>query len=497
MSKIYADIVLVGGGIMSATLGTLLSRLDPSLQICLIEQLEEAALESSEALNNAGTGHAAYCELNYTPQAQNGQIEIKRALEINTAFEMSLEFWSHLIEEEKEISPSSFINQVPHMSAVWGEKNIEYLRRRYDALKKSQLFSSMKWSDDPQVLEGWIPLMMKGRSEKNQLAATRIEHGTDIDFGALTKLLINSLKKNPNFKFFTQYKVENIKRTGPHHKHWQLSLTQTLSGEIREVETPFTFLGAGGMALSLLQKSGIPEASGYGGFPVSGQWLICQNESLIKKHHAKVYGLAALGAPPMSVPHLDTRIINQKRSLLFGPYAGFTTRFLKNGSLSDLMKSIKVKNLKSLLGVGFHNLDLTKYLINEALQNHDQRLKTLRTFIQETESHDWKLAHAGIRVQIIKPDSQKWGKLEFGTEIVSSGDGTLAALLGASPGASISVKAMLEVIERCFPKQFHSSSWQNTVRSMIPSYGQSLDEDAELFSRLHEKTLRTLKLEIC
>ncbi len=497
MASIHADITLVGGGIMSATLAMLLYRLDPSLHICMVEKLPEIAQESSKALNNAGTGHAGYCELNYTPQDKYGHIEINRALDINAAFEISLQFWSHLVEADpKEINSASFINRVPHLSAVWNPQDIAYLKSRYNQLKTHPLFADMKWSEDTQSFQDWIPLMMAARPDSSHLAATRVEHGADVNFGALTRTLVSYLQKHANFQLLTHARVHDLKRIGENGKQWAVRVLKQDSHEKLTIKTPFVFLGAGGIALHLLQNSGIPEAAGYGGFPVSGQWLICQNEELIQRHHAKVYSLAPVGAPPMSVPHLDTRIINGKKSLLFGPYAGFTTKFLKHGSSLDLIKSVKPDNIKSLLGAGKNNLDLTKYLVKEALQTHEQRMASLLTFMPDAHPDDWKLEHAGKRVQIIKRCNEKWGKLEFGTEIVASQDGSLAALLGASPGASVSVKAMLDVLERCFPDKVQTPAWQDRLKSMIPSYGSSLITDTNLAERVRRYTLATLKLSV-
>lgn len=494
MASIHADVTLVGGGIMSATLAMLIHRLDPTLHICMIEQLPEIALESSGALNNAGTGHAGYCELNYTPHDKNGNVLIQRALEINAAFEVSLQFWSHLVNADNEIAPSSFINQVPHLSAVWGQKDIDFLKTRYSLLKSHHLFAEMQWAEDSQTLLDWMPLMMNGRQAEPKLAATRVEHGADVNFGALTRILVGYLQKNAKFELLTNTKVVDLHRGHGIKKPWKIKVKKQHNAEKQTIESPFVFLGAGGIALHLLQQSGIPEASGYGGFPVSGQWLICQNPELIQQHHAKVYSLAAVGAPPMSVPHLDTRIINGKQSLLFGPYAGFTTKFLKHGSHLDLVKSVKPNNLKSLIGAGANNFDLTKYLVKEVFQNQSQRMESLQAFIPNVRAEDWTLAHAGKRVQIIKRCHHKWGKLEFGTEIVAAEDGSLAALLGASPGASVSVKTMLEVLEHCFPHKMQSAEWQDKIKTMIPSYGHSLINDAGLLAKVRKHTLTTLKL---
>lgn len=496
MNNSKTDVLLVGGGIMSATLGVLLNQLDPNLNITMVEQLGDVALESSDALNNAGTGHAGYCELNYTLQAADGSIAIQRALEINAAFEVSLQFWSHLVETGALPSPNQFINRTPHLSLVWGEKNIAFLIQRFELLKAHHLFEHMQFSDDFAQLKQWMPLMMAERNASEHLAATYVANGTDVDFGALTRHLVAYLKTQANFSLHTHTRVKNLDKVKNRAKDntWHAKLLDLKSKHSKTIQAKFVFLGAGGGALPLLQKADIDESKGYGGFPVSGQWLICNNPEIIQQHSAKVYGKAALGAPPMSVPHLDTRIINGKPALLFGPFAGFTTKFLKAGSKLDLAKSLKPNNLKAMLGVGRHNVDLTKYLIKEARQTHEQRMSALRDFLPQANSADWQLANAGQRVQIIKNCEKKWGKLEFGTEIVAAKDGTLAALLGASPGASVSVKAMLDVLERCFSSQLNSAEWQEKIKQLVPSYGESLVESADLLKSVRQRTLKTLNL---
>lgn len=481
---------------MSATLGTLLQQLDPTLSITMVEQLADVALESSDALNNAGTGHAGYCELNYTPQADDGNIQIQRALEINAAFEVSLQFWSHLVEISALPSPQQFINKTPHLSFVWGEKNTAFLKQRFTLLKQHPLFAEMQYSEDFEQLKAWMPLMMTERKANEKLAATYIPHGSDVDFGAMTRHLVAHLKKQPNFTLHTNIQVKNLSKIKDRAKDntWHVKLHDFNTKHTHTVKAKFVFLGAGGGALPLLQKANIDESKGYGGFPVSGQWLICHNPEVIAQHYAKVYGKAALGAPPMSVPHLDTRVINGKRALLFGPFAGFTTKFLKAGSKFDLAKSVKANNLKAMLGVGRHNLALTKYLMKEATQTHEQRMIALRDFLPNAVNSDWMLENAGQRVQIIKQCNEKWGKLEFGTEIVAAKDGTLAALLGASPGASVSVKAMIDLIERCFVEQMKNEQWAQKLKTLIPSYQQSLIVDAALLKQVRARTLATLKL---
>ncbi len=491
------DVLLVGGGIMSATLGILLHQLDPALNITMVEMLSDVAMESSDALNNAGTGHAGYCELNYTPKLADGSINTKRALEINAAFEVSLQYWSYLVESGALPPPDTFIKKTPHLSLVWGAQDIAFLKQRYALLKSHHLFESMQYSENFAQLQAWMPLIMSNRSKTDTLAATYVDHGSDVNFGALTRHLVAYLKTQANFTLLndTQVKKLNKNKEYPKDNRWQVNVFNKASRQTKIIHAKFVFLGAGGGALPLLQKSGIPESSGYGGFPVSGQWLICNNQEVIKQHTTKVYGKAAVNAPPMSVPHLDNRTINGKTTLLFGPFAGFTTKFLKQGSILDLAKSIKKSNFKALLGVGRHNMNLTKYLVGEVFQTHEQRMNTLRNFLPQADSKDWSLESAGQRVQIIKNCDARWGKLEFGTEIVATEDGTLAALLGASPGASTSVQAMLNVIERCFPSKVNTQKWQQKLKELVPSYGESLIENAELLQSIRQHTKQTLKLD--
>lgn len=486
------DVLLVGSGVMSATLATLLAELAPSFKMMMVERLPDVAAESTDAWNNAGTGHAGYCELNYTPVNNQGKVEISRALTINASFEVSLQFWSYLVEQQVLPAPSSFINPTPHLSFVWGESDVAFLRDRFNALKQHHLFADMEFSDDPATLSSWMPLIMQDRKASQKVAATRVNYGTDIDFGALTRHIINNLENNSNFQLNTNTEVKSLKRQK--NGRWLVCLRDMDSKKTCRIDAGFVFLGAGGGALKLLQRSKISESKGYGGFPVSGQWLVCNKPEVIAKHNSKVYGKAALGAPPMSVPHLDTRIIDGKPALLFGPYAGFTTKFLKQGSYWDLFKSLKLNNIKSMLGVAFHNFDLTKYLIKEALQTHFSRIATLRHFYPDAHYADWHLENAGKRVQIIKKCEDKGGKLEFGTEIVASEDGTIAALLGASPGASVSVQAMINVIEKCFSSQMQDAAWQTKMKTLVPSYGESLVENATLLKSVRERTLKTLRL---
>lgn len=494
MSVSSVDVLLVGGGVMSATLGVLLRQLDPSLQIMMVEKNEKVALESSDGWNNAGTGHAAYCELNYTPEMKDGTINTDKAISINSAFEVSLQFWSYLVNKGFFPEPSHFINRTPHQSFVWGEKNVEFLRKRYAALSEYSLFQGMEYSEDRAELESWMPLIFEGRDPEEKVAGTRVLHGSDVDFGSITRDLTYNLMKEPNFELLVSHEVKEFRRHGDHR--WSVEIKDIVQNKSKFVNAKFVFLGGGGGSLPLLQATGIDEGFGYGGFPVSGQWLVCKKADIVEKHHAKVYGKAPIGAPPMSVPHLDTRVIDGEKALLFGPFAGFTTKFLKQGSLLDLIKSVRLNNLAPMMRVGLRHTDLTKYLIGEVLQSHDQRVDALRRFFPAAKNEDWQLAIAGQRVQIIKKDAALGGKLEFGTEVITSADGSLAALLGASPGASTSVATMIGILEKCFKHQMGTEEWQAKLKEMIPSYGSSLVDNPELLKEVRDYTLSTLKLNV-
>jgi len=487
-----ADVVLVGAGIMSATLAALLHELQPDMSIRVVERLGGVAEESSLATNNAGTGHAANCELNYTPEKADGSIDTSKAFKINESFEISMQFWSHLVEKGLLPRPQEWLAAVPHLSFVWGEDSVRFLRNRHAALQAHPMFADMGYSEDPSQLRTWMPLVMEGRDAGQPVAATRVARGTDVDFGRLAHQLFDGLGEGADFGIYANQHVEDLFREGD--GRWRVEVKDRLTGERRDILAKFIFLGAGGGALPLLLKSGIPESTGYGGFPVSGQWLICTNPDVIARHDAKVYGKASVGAPPMSVPHLDTRMVDGKPALLFGPYAGFTTKFLKQGSFADLPLSLRPHNLYPMMAAGWQNLDLTRYLIGQVMQSPEDRLETLRTFVPSARMEDWKLDIAGQRVQIIKKDPKLGGKLEFGTEVVSSADGSLAALLGASPGASTAVATMLEMLLKCFPEQARSEAWQSAIRRMVPSFGSSLIEDAELLARIRARNTDVLGL---
>jgi malate dehydrogenase (quinone) len=486
------DVILIGAGIMSATLGMLLKQLDSNMSIAIFERLDAVAAESSDAWNNAGTGHSAFCELNYTPQKEDGSIDISKAIKIASSFEESKQFWSYLVQQNYISTAQSYINHIPHLSFVWGDENVAFLKKRFEALTRNPLFNGMQYTEDQEELKAWMPVVMEGRQITEKLAATKMGLGTDVNFGALTKAMINWLQQQPNVALYLANEIKDIERIGD--GKWEITANDLALDSHHKFQTDFVFIGAGGGTQYLLEKSDIPEASGYGGFPISGQWLKCNNENVIARHNAKVYGKAAVGAPPMSVPHLDTRVIDGKKALLFGPYAGFSTRFLKHGSLMDLARSIKLDNILPMISVGLKNIPLTKYLIEQVIQSDEERLAALKEYLPTAQRKDWELAIAGQRVQVIKKDEEEGGILEFGTEVVCAADGSLAGLLGASPGASTAVSIMLDLLKRCFREKTESAEWQSKLKEMIPTYGKSISQDAELCKSTRKHTSKILGL---
>lgn len=484
------DVILIGAGIMSATLGTLLKELVPEWNITVFEKLSKAGEESSNEWNNAGTGHAALCELNYTVEKPDGTVDISKAIKVNEQFQLSRQFWSYLINNKLLQNPEDFIKPLPHMSLVQGEENINFLKKRFEAMIKNPLFQGMEFSDNPEKLMEWIPLIMKDRPANEPIAATKIDSGTDVNFGALTRMLFEHLQ-NHDVKINYNHIVKDMKRNK--EGMWDLKIRNENTGNIEHHSAKFVFIGGGGGSLHLLQKTGIPESKHIGGFPVSGLFLVCKNEEVVNQHHAKVYGKAKVGAPPMSVPHLDTRYIDNKKSLLFGPFAGFSPKFLKTGSMFDLITAIKPNNMATMLMAGAKNIPLTKYLIEQVMLSKEKRIEELREFIPNAKSEDWDIVVAGQRVQVIKDTEEEGiGTLQFGTEVITGADGTVAALLGASPGASTAVHVMLEVIKKCFPDRM--KEWDAKIKEMIPSFGLSLMDNPDLLQEIHQSTAETLGL---
>ncbi|MBU6956981.1 malate dehydrogenase (quinone) [Pseudomonas sp. CVAP len=486
------DVLLIGGGIMSSTLGVYLNELEPGMSMEMVERLDGVAQESSNGWNNAGTGHSALAELNYTPEDKNGKVEIPKAVEINEGFQITRQFWAWQVKNGVLKNPHSFINSTPHMSFVWGDDNIKFLKKRYEALQASPLFAGMQYSEDPEQIKKWVPLMMEGRDPNQKVAATWTPIGTDVNFGEITRQFVGYLQTKPNFSLKLSSEVEDIKRN--EDGSWRVSYKNLKDGSQTQTDAKFVFIGAGGGALHLLQKSGIPEAQEYAGFPVGGSFLVTDNPAIAEQHMAKAYGKASVGAPPMSVPHLDTRVLDGKRVILFGPFATFSTKFLKEGSYFDLLTSTTTHNFWPMTKVGIEQYPLVEYLAGQLMLSDDDRMNALKEYFPNAKKEDWRLWQAGQRVQIIKRDEEKGGILKLGTELVSSQDGSIAGLLGASPGASTAAPIMLGVLEKIFKDKVATPAWQEKLHQIIPSYGTKLNDSPERVYQEWTYTSQVLQL---
>lgn len=486
------DVLLIGGGIMSATLGVWLNELEPGWSMEMVERLDGVAEESSNGWNNAGTGHSALAELNYTPEDKNGNVEIPKAVEINEAFQISRQFWSWQVQQGVLKNPRSFINTTPHMSFVWGDDNIKFLKKRYEALKASPLFAGMQYSEDPAQIAKWVPLMMEGRDPNQKIAATWSPLGTDMNFGEITRQFVAHLQTTPKFDLKLSSEVQDITKNAD--GSWRVSYKNLKDGTKTETDAKFVFIGAGGGALHLLQKSGIPEAKEYAGFPVGGSFLVTDNPTVAEQHLAKAYGKASVGAPPMSVPHLDTRVLDGKRVILFGPFATFSTKFLKEGSYLDLLTSTTTHNIWPMTKVGIREYPLVEYLAGQLMLSDDDRFKALQEYFPNAKQSDWRLWQAGQRVQIIKRDEEQGGVLKLGTEVVSSADNTIAGLLGASPGASTAAPIMLTVLQKVFKDKVATPEWQAKLHQIVPSYGTKLNDSPEAVAKEWAYTAGILQL---
>ena len=486
------DVLLIGGGIMSATLGVWLNELQPDWSMEMVERLDGVAEESSNGWNNAGTGHSALAELNYTPEDKNGNVEIPKAVEINEAFQISRQFWSWQVQQGVLKNPRSFINSTPHMSFVWGDDNIKFLKKRYEALQASPLFAGMQYSEDPAQIAKWVPLMMEGRDPNQKIAATWTPIGTDVNFGEITRQFVAHLQTTPKFDLKLSSEVQDITRNTD--GSWRVSYKNLKDGTKTETDAKFVFIGAGGGALHLLQKSGIPEAKDYAAFPVGGSFLVTDNPAIAEQHLAKAYGKASVGAPPMSVPHLDTRVLDGKRVILFGPFATFSTKFLKEGSYLDLLTSTTTHNIWPMTRVGVREYPLVEYLAGQLMLSDDDRYNALKEYFPNAKKEDWRLWQAGQRVQIIKRDPELGGVLKLGTEVVSSADNSIAGLLGASPGASTAAPIMLTVLQKVFKDKVATPEWQAKLHQIVPSYGTKLNDSPEAVAKEWAYTAGVLQL---
>jgi malate dehydrogenase (quinone) len=484
------DVVLVGAGIMSATLAALLRLVEPDWSITLVERLDGAAAESSDPWNNAGTGHSALCELNYTPERPDGSIDIGKAVLVNEQFQVSRQFWAYAVDNGVLPDVRGFLNPIPHVSFVHGADNVDYLRRRHEALVGNPLFAMSEFIDDKDEFARRLPLMAEKRDFSELVALNWAQDGTDVDFGSLSRQLFGYAAQHGTVTLFG-HDVRDLRKESD--GSWTLKVTNRRTGRSRKLNAKFVFVGAGGGSLPLLQRAGIREAKGIGGFPVSGQFLRTDNPALAAGHQAKVYGMPPLGAPPLGMPHLDIRVINGKLWLLFGPFAGWSPKFLKQGKVTDLPLSVKPDNLVSVLGAGLSQLSLVKYLVTQLLLSQSDRVDALREFLPGAVDSDWELNVAGQRVQVIRRAKGKGGALEFGTAVLSASDGSIAGLLGASPGASTAVPAMLDVMERCFSGRYRA--WLPKLKEMVPSLGIALSDEPALFEEVWSWGTRMLKLD--
>ena len=485
------DVILIGAGIMSATLGTFLKHLEPEWNLKMFERQNEPALESSNELNNAGTGHAALCELNYTVEQKDGSIDVEKAKEINEQFEISKQFWSYLVKNKALDKPETFIRPLPHISFVQGKENVNFLKNRYEALKSLPMFEGLTYTENHEEIGQWIPLMINGRDKAESIAASKVDYGTDVNFGELTRKLVTNLQAQSNTAVRFNHEVDGFRRLD--NGKWEVKVTNLETGDKEFHSADYVFIGAGGHAIPLLQRTGIPESRNIGGFPISGAFLVCNNPEVVSQHGAKVYGKEPKGKPPMTVPHLDRRYINGKESLLFGPFAAIGPKLLKYGSNTDLFKSVNRFNLLTMVSAGLKNIPLVQYSIEQVLMKKENRMEELRRFVPDAKDEDWDLHIAGKRVQVIKDTNEHGrGYIQFGTEVVNSQDHSVIALLGESPGASVSVHVALDIIDKNFPA--YKEKWLDKLTEMIPSYGQSLINDSTLLKEIRNNNNKILKL---
>ncbi|MEE6176420.1 malate dehydrogenase (quinone) [Mycobacterium sp. 050134] len=474
---------------MSATLGALLRRLEPDWSMTVVERLDAVAAESSSPWNNAGTGHSALCELNYTPQRPDGSIDITKAVRINEQFQVTRQFWAYAVETGILTDPR-FVNPVPHVSFVRGAEGVDFLRRRQRALAHNPLFAGTELVDDPDEFARRLPLMAAKRDFSEPTGLNWAEHGTDVDFGSLARQLVGYCVRNGAAALFG-HEVRNLTRESD--GSWTLLIRNRRTREKHRINAKFVFVGAGGDALPLLQKSGIADVRGFAGFPIGGRFLRAGNPVLAAAHRAKVYGAPAPGAPPLGALHLDLRFVDGKSWLVFGPYAGWSPKFLKHGHVSDLPRSVKPDNVVSMVGVGIAELALVNYLVGQLRLSASDRMRMLREFAPSAADSDWQLTVAGQRVQVIRRDRRKGGVLDFNTTVLSSADGSIAGLLGGSPGASTAVPAMLDVLARCFADRY--AAWLPALREMVPSLGAELSSEPALFDEVWSWGSRALGLE--
>lgn len=453
------NVIIIGAGIMGTTLATLAKELAPELDVTILERLDHAGAGNSWVFNNAGTGHEANCELNYTPVDEE-VISVEKALKIHAQFNIAKQFWAHLIEKGAIKDPKSFINRTKHCTIV-SEASIEELRLRFKEMSAHHFFENMQFSEDFDEIKSWIPYLMEERPRDQKMAATVIETGTDVNFGALTEQMAAHAVQELGVKIEYGTHVKRVHRspTG----RWLIEAEQ--NGSPIQHRADVLFVGAGGGAFPLLKKSHLPFRSRFSGFPVGGRFLQAPiSEEQAEQYRAKTYGKAAVGAPPMSVPHLDLRVAEGQHYLLFGPFASFKPVLEKGRGFFDYLSSMRLHDIPGLLNVALEHFPLVKYLVSETFKGEKSMFEELESFAPGmSRKFNWKAIEAGQRVQIIKD-----GDLQMGTEILVSSDKTYGTLLGASPGASVSPEVMLRCLEQLLPSIFTKDEAQKKKKEIFP-----------------------------
>ncbi|KZX75231.1 malate:quinone oxidoreductase [Oleiphilus sp. HI0009] len=478
------DVVIIGAGIMGVTFAHIAKTVDPKLNITILERLDQAAGSNSSVFNNAGTGHEANCELNYTPVDEE-VISVEKALDIHAQFNVAKQYWANLVKNGIIKDPESFIHPTKHCTLV-NEDSINLLHMRYKEMASHHFFDEMKLSEDFDEIQSWIPLTMEGRSRHQKMAATRVDHGTDVNFESITKQLAQHMEneQSADIQYNTHVKRVHKSPSGS----WLIECEQ--NGVAKQVRADKLFVGAGGGAFPILKASHLPAGRRFSGFPVGGRFLAAEiDKEVAQSYGAKTYGKAAVGAPPMSVPHLDLRVADGKYYLLFGPFATFSPILEKGRGIVEFIRMVHLHDIPNLLNVAREHFPLVTYLFKETFKGESAMLKTLDEFAPGlSNKFNWKVVQAGQRVQIIKD-----GDLQMGTEIVTSEDLSYGTLLGASPGASVSPEVMLRCVKTLFPKIVKKEAAQERLKTLFDETDVDvLIEDADKYREIRNSADKIL-----
>lgn len=477
-------VIVIGAGIMGTTFAVLAKELAPELDVTILERLEGPGAGNSWVFNNAGTGHEANCELNYTPVDEE-VISVEKALKIHAQFNVAKQFWAYLVNKGAIQDPKTFINQTKHCTIV-SESAIEELRLRFKEMSAHHFFEHMQYSEDFDEIERWLPYLMEGRPRHEKMAATVIETGTDVNFGALTEQMANYAVNELGVKIEYGTHVKRVHRSPA--GSWLVETERM--GNAVQYKADVLFVGAGGGAFPLLKKSHLPFRARFSGFPVGGRFLQAAiTREQADQYRAKTYGKAKVGAPPMSVPHLDLRVANGQHYLLFGPFASFKPVLEKGRGFIDYLRSMRLHDLPGLLNVALEHFPLVKYLVSETFKGESSMLAELENFAPGiSRKFDWKAVEAGQRVQIIKD-----GDLQMGTEIIVSSDKTYGTLLGASPGASVSPEVMLRCLEQLLPAVVAGDEARQKLKDIFPEDSlDTLSHNPERYREIRDVVNQTL-----